>query len=64
MNKQPKWKSKVAWAAVFAFLSYSAKQMFPSLQPHGQAINIGIDLFLIALTTLGIFNNPDDSENY
>lgn len=64
MEKQPKWRSKVAWVSVFAFLSYAAKQAFPSLQPHSVAIDTGIDLFLIALTTLGIFNNPNDKEHY
>ena len=58
---QSRFKSKAAWAATIALILFIAKNYFNIEIPKVDEL---LNLILIELSVLGIFNNPTDSENY
>ena len=58
---QSRFRSKAAWVAVISLVLFILKTYYKFELPEADTL---IDLILITASTLGIFNNPTDKENY
>lgn len=58
---QSRLKSKAAWAATISLILFIVKNYFNIEIPKVDEL---LNLLLIELSVLGIFNNPTDSEKY
>lgn len=58
---QNRFRSKAAWIAVISLVVFVLKTYYKVEIPEVDTL---VDLVLIAASTLGIFNNPKDKENY
>jgi len=61
MNRQSRWRSPVAFTALVSLILFVLKQYFNYEIPQGDRL---IELILVTLTALGVFNNPTDKNNY
>ena len=61
MNLQNRFRSKTAWLSVITLGLFVAKTYFNIEIPEADKL---VDLLLLTASTLGIFNNPTDKDNY
>lgn len=58
---QSRWKSKAAWVAVISLVVFILKNYLDVNIPKVDEL---INYILITASVLGIFNNPEDKENF
>jgi hypothetical protein len=58
---QNRFKSPMAWASVLTLILFVLKTYFKVELPEGDKL---VELILLALSGMGIFNNPENKEGF
>ena len=58
---QNRFKSRMAWASVLTLILFVLKTYFKIELPEGDKL---VELILLALSGMGIFNNPENKEGF